>query len=136
MKRYLLILICLVAVGWGIWCRNGDPRLTTSRIISVRPGMTMEQVRAILGEPLDEDSTANYRFYCRCNAERVCTEAYHYTWKYTSARGWYYPMLWVHFNDRKRVRQVYAKEYMIMDDRGSMPLTEIRATQRIRWFQL
>jgi hypothetical protein len=27
-------------------------------------------------------------------------------------------MLWVHFNDRKRVRQVYAKEYMIMDDRG------------------
>ena len=121
MSRLLLVtstMLVLVSVGLQVESRN--KRLTATNVAAARPGMSMDQVKAILGEPISMDSTANYRFSCPCNAERICTYSYSYTFNYTSPviGAHPYPMLWVHFNSRKRVRTVYVKECTAMDSKG------------------
>ncbi len=116
MDRSLLIVGVLVV--FGITQINHNSRLTTANIVSVRPGMTMGQVRSILGEPLSKDSMGPGNIFCPCNPEHTCHDPWHYTWTYTAHRIIPHPMLWVHFNSHKKVREVYAKEYFGPDDRG------------------
>lgn len=88
-------------------------QLTVSKIITVRPGMTIEQVKNILGEPVGEYSRMHRSIYCPCNSERTCYNVYRRTFVYTKqSRKYSFPMVWVHFNDRDRVHEVYVKKYV------------------------
>ena len=87
-------------------------------IVSVRPGMTMQQVRSILGEPISEEAHPGYHFYCPCNPEHTCWQAKRYTFVYTERRWGIYPMVWIHFNARRKVKEVYVKKYVLVDDWG------------------
>lgn len=72
MKEFTLIL---AGSAWVFICAYGflhNARLTVKNILAVRPGMTMAQVKAILGEPLSEDSVAEYTGYCPCNPQHTC----------------------------------------------------------------
>ena len=98
--------------------------LDAEDILSVQPGMTMDQVNAILGEPKKHEIIIDYRFYCQCNSEKMCYDPNRTTWTFTkkpiTSLFPYpaYPMLWVHFNSRGHVASVYVKKYMGFDDRG------------------
>lgn len=80
----------------------------------------MEQVIELLGAPIRRDSSGERTMYCQCNPKKRCPEKCHFTFTYTphNPSAWSYPMLWVHFNERKRVQLVYVKEYMMWDERG------------------
>lgn len=119
--RILPFLAGLSSISLMFGCgRSYSSRLTVANIIAVRPGMTMEQVTAILGEPMRKESIGEVKFYCPCNPEKMCTEKSYFTFTYTQRRKvpWAYPMLWVHFNERKHVRSVYVKKYEMGDDNG------------------
>ncbi|MBK9149159.1 MAG: hypothetical protein IPM12_15245 [Flavobacteriales bacterium] len=80
-------------------------------------------MRLILGEPLEVEVRSSFDFYCRCNEERICKEPERTTWAFTRkpvVRVLPFPMLWVHFNSRGRVHEVYAKRYLAlgMDSEG------------------
>ncbi len=100
--------------------------IEAGEILVVRPGMSMDEVMVILGDPARQEVQGNYKFFCRCNPEEVCSGSKRTTWTYTRkplARFLPfvdYPMLWVHFNSRGRVDEVYAKKYFAfgLDDRG------------------
>ena len=118
MKKYVVILACLACIFLFVrGCRDNE-RLTVKNIIAVRPGMSMAQVIAILGRPIHVNSTSNSFFYYRCKTQRVRADSVWYSFTYTE-RGsmiFPYPMLWVNFNERKRVREVYVKRYWLLDD--------------------
>lgn len=124
MSRLIFILLLVLLIGVHKAHRN--ERLTARNIVSVRPGMTMDQVKSIIGEPISMDSVENYTFSCPCNTERICYYSYSYTFNYTAPLNctYPYPMLWVHFNSRKRVRTIYVKEYTIFDSKGIYWATE------------
>lgn len=98
-------------------CKNG---LDADDILAVRPGMTMDEVEGILGKPFDKEVRSDYMFVCRCNPEQLCREPQRTTWTYTRkpltrfTPYWSFPMLWVHFNSRGKVKEVYAKRYFAM----------------------
>ncbi|HEX2616573.1 MAG TPA: hypothetical protein VHL57_03470 [Flavobacteriales bacterium] len=117
-KHLFILLVVVFASGCG---RPDNARLTVRNIIAVRPGMTMEQVVSILGHPVKRDSVAGYVYFCRCNPERTCRSKWSYTFTYTKRprmRFAPYPMVWLHFNARKRLKEVYVKEYVLLDDRA------------------
>lgn len=121
-RKWLIALGVLLALL--LWDRYGSRLgLNAERIVAIRPGMTMEEVRAVLGEPVRQEVSRNVRFFCRCNEEQVCWAPERTTWTYTRKplmRALPFPMLWVHFNSRGRVHLVYAKEYFALglDNRG------------------
>lgn len=127
-RRTMLLVAGFPALGLLIWDWYGARlRLSAEEILSVRPGMTMDEVRSVLGRPLKEEVRGSYDFYSRCNPERVCHATGRSTWTYTrkpATRAFVpflrFPMLWVHFNSRGHVDEVYAKEYFQsgMDCRG------------------
>ena len=94
--------------------------LDAEEILAVRPGMTMDEVEGILGKPFDKEVRSGYSFYCRCNPEKICSSPERITWTYTRkpltsfTPYWSFPMLWVHFNSRGKVNEVYAKRYFAM----------------------
>lgn len=104
-------------------CKRG---LDADEILAVRPGMTMDEVEGILGKPFDKEVRSGYSFYCRCNPEKICWSPERTSWTYTRkpltrfTPFWSFPMLWIHFNSRGRVNEVYAKRYfaMGMDSEG------------------
>lgn len=123
MRRSLLIvataLSLLIAWGWNAFQR----KLTADNIIAVQPGMTMEEVLALLGDPERQEVSRDVRFFCHCNEEQICREPERTTWTYTRKpvmRVLPFPMLWVHFNSRGHVNEVYAKKYFAlgMDSKG------------------
>lgn len=88
-------------------------RLTVSKIIAVCPGMTIAQVKNILGEPVDEYTRMYRSIYCPCNSEKTCYNVHRRTFAYTKQSQQYpFPMVWVHFNGRDRVHEVYVKKYV------------------------
>lgn len=119
--RLLPSLLGLLGMSLFFGCgRSHSSRLTVANIIAVRPGMTMEHVTAILGEPISKESGGERTIYCPCNPEKRCTEKCHFTFTYTQRRKvpWAYPMVWVHFNERKHVHEVFVKKYEMGDDNG------------------
>lgn len=121
--RKLLVTFCML-LGLVLWdCYGSGFGLSAEGILSVRPGMTTEEVRLILGEPLEVEVRRNFDFYCRCNEERICKEPERTTWAFTRkpvVRVLSFSMLWVHFNSRGHVHEVYAKRYFAlgMDSEG------------------
>lgn len=119
MKKWLVRLLVLSGLVALDRCsgRNG---LDAEDILAVRPGMTMDEVDGILGRPLDKEVISGYSFYCPCNAEKTCWIPLRTTWRYARKPVTRFlpftrfPMLWVHFNARGRVDEVYAKVYFMM----------------------
>lgn len=74
--------------------------------------MDKSQVKNLLGEPVEESFT---------------------TFQYTQAYYANYPMLWVHFNDSGRVKEVYAKYYHYFDDRGIYGLSKNDSGEVFCW---
>lgn len=128
MKKVLLIVgLCLLLVlGWD-WNVFGR-RQSAENIMAVRPGMTMAEVRSLLGDPIDVSARGPSQFVCQCNLEKTCAEISSTTYIYTrKPRSRYvamflpfemsYPMLWVHFNSRGKVKEVYVKRYVGIERR-------------------
>lgn len=112
---YVLLVVCCSCGGY----RNTNPLLTTDHILGVEAGMTMEEVKAILGEPVSTERQDDYDYSCDCNPERLCHRDSSFTFTYTRRLHnilYPYPMVWVHFNERKRVTSVYIKRYSFWDD--------------------
>jgi hypothetical protein len=80
----------------------------------------MEEVKAILGEPVSESHmNSGYDFYCPCNPDHSCHAAGSYTFCYTPENHSFFiahPMVWVHFDERKQVREIYIKRYAWWND--------------------
>lgn len=88
-------------------------QLTTDNILSIRPGMSEEQVRHLLGEPIRKTSNTS-NVSCKCNFERICKDVVTHTFEYTKSSLVHpYPMAWVHFNENHEVKEVYVKKYVI-----------------------
>lgn len=106
------ILSMVAVLGCSKCYRNP---LTAAKIASVRPGMSMEQVEAILGEPLERSERVYKSMYCPCNPEHTCNNVQRFTFTYTrkEAMPSTYPMLWVYFNGRRRVHEVFVKRYTL-----------------------
>jgi hypothetical protein len=123
-RRSKWLIALSVPLGLVLWDRCGSGLgLSAEGILAVSPGMTMEEVRSILGEPLEVEVRSGFDFFCRCNEERVCKEPERTTWTFTRKpvmRALPFPMLWVHFNSRGHVHEVYAKRYSAlgMDSEG------------------
>ncbi|MCB0769887.1 MAG: hypothetical protein KDC00_05725 [Flavobacteriales bacterium] len=121
-RKWLVVLFVLLSIV--LWDRYGTRLgLNAENILSIRPGMTMVEVRTILGDPVRQEVDRDIKFFCRCNEEQICKEPERTTWTYTRKpvmRALSFPMLWVHFNSRCHVDEVYAKEYFAlgMDSRG------------------
>jgi hypothetical protein len=114
----------LVAWDWNVFRRSP----TAESIMAVQPGMTMDEVRSLLGEPREEHKRGSFLFYCRCNLEKTCAATSSTMFTYTrkpSIRGLTlafpfdisYAMLWVHFNERGKLKEVFVKEYVGIEPR-------------------
>ena len=78
--RKWLVALCVLLV---LWDRYGSRLgLNADRIVAVSPGMTMEEVRAILGELVRKEVRHDIRFFCPCNEEQICWDE-RTTWTYT-----------------------------------------------------
>lgn len=88
------------------------PKLTVVNILSIRPGMTEEQVKSRIGIPA-ETSTRTSQIYCKCNPKNICSNAVTYTFEYLN-RGDRnpYPLMWVHFDESHLVKEVFIKKYV------------------------
>ena len=111
-----LLLVALIAWDWY----GSRFRLNAEDILAIKPGMTMNEVRSILGDPLDEEVRRGYDFCCRCNPEKICWQPERTTWIYTRKPLFRvipfltFPMLWVHFNSPGHLDEVYMKKYFAM----------------------
>lgn len=117
--KYIIACFGSIAIlSCGQMSTSNNPMLTASNILSVRPDMTMDQVQAILGMPVRKDSVANYCFYCSCKTNHLCIDSMSYTFQYTKQLKFRlsYPMLWIHFDSKMRVKSVYVKKYNLLDD--------------------
>ncbi len=121
-----LTIVALLA-GFFCWDWYGSRfRLDADELLALKPGMTKEEVRFLLGEPLQEEVCRDYKFFCRCNPEQICWQPERTTWTYTRkplirfVPFLTFPMVWVHFNVRGHLDEVYIKEYIDagMDWRG------------------
>jgi hypothetical protein len=128
MRGALLIiatgLSLLIAWDWNVFRRKP----TAEKIMAVQPGMTMDEVRSLLGEPREEHKRGSSQFFCPCNPEKTCAATSSTMFTYTrkpSSRGLSmalpfnisYPMLWVHFNERGKLKEVFVKEYVGIEPR-------------------
>lgn len=112
--RLLPFLLGLSGISLMLGCgRSRSGRLTVANIIAVRPGMTMEQVTALLGEPISKESGGEREISCPGNAQIRCHEKCHFTFTYTqpSRVPWVHTVLWVRFTERKHVYEVFVKKY-------------------------
>lgn len=119
-RHFFILLLVLSLTVLTNGCRyayiSDNPLLTTKNIMSVRPGMTIDQVKLILGQPVKEYYMGVYKYYCECNPQRMCIDSKH-TFEYTSRRMIRpYPMVWIHFNSRKKVKEIYVKKYTLLLD--------------------
>lgn len=98
MRKYIVFLLLLSIF---ISCNDAyNKNITASKITSVKVGMSIAKVFSILGKPLKIESK---------NSNRTRTFTYTEVPKYTKT----YPMLWVHFDEDEKVRQVFAKKYIL-----------------------
>lgn len=113
--KLTVVVALAVALAWDwfgsrLWLDAED-------ILALQPGMTMTEVRSIMGDALVEDVRGDYHFMCSCNLEKTCWQPSRTTWTYTRkpfARlipFLTFPMVWVHFNSRGHLDEVYVKEY-------------------------
>ncbi len=100
-------------------CKHNVPKqITASKILQIELGMSKNEVIQILKEPV--------RKYSKNSQGNT-------TFQFTKKYDCNYPMLWVHF-DSIGVREVYAKYYDWMDDRGIYGLSKNRETgNKLRW---
>ena len=117
MTRVKLTIVALLA-GFFCWDWYGSRfRLDADELLALKPGMTKDEVRAVLGGPLQEEIRSNYRFVCNCSPEGTCWQPHRTTWTYTRkplirfVPFLTFPMVWVHFNARGHLASVYIKEY-------------------------
>ncbi|HRH68446.1 MAG TPA: hypothetical protein PLB89_02960 [Flavobacteriales bacterium] len=150
--RRILLIIAAVPVVFIAWDR-GVFRIGPSAgsIMALKPGMTMGQVRSLLGEPIEQHMDGRIDFMCSCNREKVCSERSSTTFIYTRkpSTRWFialihlditYPMLWVHFNERGRMKEVFVKEYVGIEARRVLHIAKLspcdpsdRTVERVEW---
>ena len=117
-------MVLAVVLAWD-WF-GSRLRLDADDLLTLKPGMTKDEVRGLLGEPLQEEVRRDQKFFCRCNPEQICSQAERTSWTYTRKPlirflpFLTFPMVWVHFNVRGHLDEVYIKEYFDagMDARG------------------
>ncbi len=142
-----VVPVLFIAWDWGVF-RTGP---SAESIMALRPGMTMDQVQSLLGEPMEREVDGHISFLCRCNAEKICSERSSTTFIYTrkpSTRWWIalfqlditYPMLWVHFNERGRMKEVFVKEYVGIEARRVLHIAKLspcdtadRTIENVEW---
>ncbi len=119
-----VVAVLAIALAWD-WFGSRF-RLDADDLLALKPGMTKDEVRVLLGEPLQEEVRRDYKFFCQCNPEQICWQPERTTWTYTRkplirfVPFLTFPMVWVHFNVRGHLDEVYIKEYFAagMDRRG------------------
>ena len=123
----------LVPAVLGTGClvhSNLPPKVTQATVRLVVPGMRPEQVRAILGAPVDVQDTS---FQSPGPFVHQLTYAY---FKRLPDPWYRYPMLWVHFQGGV-VSSVYAKRHAFWDSEGVYGSDSSRNWERPefgRWF--
>jgi len=151
MRRVLLIIaaIPLLFIAWDWSVFRSKP--SAENIMAVKPGMTMDEVLSLLGEPIAQREGGRIEFLCRCSEERRCVERSSISFIYTrkpSTRWWIalfqlditYPMLWVHFNERGRMKEVFVMEYVGIEAHRLLHTTKLspcdkndRSIEHIAW---
>ncbi|MEZ4758077.1 MAG: hypothetical protein R2817_14710 [Flavobacteriales bacterium] len=119
-----VVVVLAAALAWD-WFGSRF-RLDADDLLALKPGMTKDEVRVLLGEPLQEEVRRDHKFFCRCNPEQICWRSELTTWTYTRkplirfVPFLTFPMVWVHFNERGHVDEVYTKQYFAdgMDSKG------------------
>lgn len=113
--RLAVVVVLAVVLAWD-WF-GSRLRLDADDLLTLKPGMTKDEVRGLLGEPLQEEVRRDQKFFCRCNPEQICSQAERTSWTYTRKPlirflpFLTFPMVWVHFNVRGHLYEVYIKEY-------------------------
>lgn len=79
---------------------NSEHRIYSEKIKKIKLGMSNQEVISILGKPINIEDT-----YLKDGKTYTYTKPIEYAMTY--------PMLWVHFNDKKEVRCVFAKKYIL-----------------------
>jgi len=98
---------------------NLSKGVTANKILQIETGMTEEMVKSILGNPFEIKSENNKNEI-----------TYYYSKPVMLSKN--YPMLWVHFNQDLKVREVYAKRYIYFgaDDEGIYALAKSKSINK------
>ncbi len=110
MKLWIVTLFGLLLCSCSE--HSAPEHLTASKILQVKLGMSKNEVIEILKEPVRKYSTS-------LDGDM--------TFQFTKEQDYNYPMLWVHF-DSIGVREVYAKYYFWLDERGIYGLSKNKET--------
>ena len=106
---YIILIIILGVCSIKFFGTNSDlsKGVTANKILQIKPGMTEDMVKSILGNPFEIKSR---------NDQNEIT--YYYSKPVRLSKN--YPMLWVHFDQNLKVCEVYAKRYIYFgaDDEG------------------
>ena len=128
----LVSVLTSIALGLGCVVRSNLPaRVTEASVRQVVPGMTPDQVRAILGDPVGVKDTS-------FQGAGPFVHQLTYVYFRRLPDPWYrYPMLWVHFQGGV-VNSVYAKRHSFWDSEGVYGIDPTRKWERPefgRWFR-
>lgn len=144
--KYILIGVLIVAVIIYFFTpiiRGGKKigeKVSSESIRKIDLGMDKEEVINILGNPSQVkryfhpyvyNDTSKLFIKKSSDTEFDSVIVFIYGEPVEYAR--WYPMLWVHFNNENKVRQVYAKRYTLwgISDKGVYTLSNIRRSEGI-----
>ncbi|WP_126340432.1 hypothetical protein [Kaistella jeonii] len=96
------LLIALLVIGFKIFGTNSDvvKGVNSEKIKIIKLGMKSEKVILILGKPFKSE-------------KEILGEGFIYSYTNPVKYSIIYPMLWIHFDKKLKVREVYAKRYIL-----------------------
>ena len=92
-----LLLICFKIFGTSSDVVKG---VNSEKIKIIKVGMNSENVISILGKPFK-------------SGKKISSEGFIYTYTNPVKYSLNHPMLWIHFDKELKVREVYAKRYIL-----------------------
>ena len=97
-----LSFIALLIICFKIFGTNSDvlKGVNSEKIKKIKVGMNSEKVISILGMPFKSE-------------KKISSEGVMYTYTNPVKYSLNYPMLWIHFDKELKVREVYAKRYIL-----------------------
>jgi outer membrane protein assembly factor BamE (lipoprotein component of BamABCDE complex) len=100
-----ILIIVVFSYSFSGFNSNKNIGINTSKIRAVKVGMSVGKVISILGKPIQIK-------------DRYESKGKTFTYTKVPKYAMEYPMLWVHFDNKKKVEAVFAKRYILwgMDD--------------------